>query len=253
MKWAFSIKQQHCPTSIITMKGLNLTKRRAPPSCVKPIPEVVPELVKLVQRSGFMYSAFNIDEPVVVWFFPQKFWIKLEECAGALSFRHFPYESIKHYRTQMLLAINWRYWQAGKNSRLRMRVQSRFMEVRFIVILQVFAKKKVWYFSNRSRIAKIKRNFKTTPHKQKRFLDYFACAWRHNVFFFWSQGVNFTHYYICRCNIIVVIACQHVLKEGVSALFRRAGCNSRSGFRIEIEKTPNESEKEKLLFFFPKE
>ena len=91
MKWAFSIKQQHCPTSIITMKGLNLTKRRAPPSCVKPIPEVVPELVKLVQRSGFMYSAFNIDKPVVVWFFPQKFWIKLEECAGALSFRHFPY------------------------------------------------------------------------------------------------------------------------------------------------------------------
>ena len=34
-------------------------------------------------------------------------------------------ESTKHYLTQMLLATNWRYWKAGKNSRMRMEVQSR--------------------------------------------------------------------------------------------------------------------------------
>ena len=41
----------------------------------------------------------------------------------------------------MLLAINWRYWQAVKNYRMRMKVQGRLTEARFIVIYQVFAKK----------------------------------------------------------------------------------------------------------------
>ena len=56
-------------------------------------------------------------------------------------------ESTKHYLTQMLLAIKWRYWQAVKNSRRRMKVQGRL-----IAIHQVFAtekkKKKVEYLSN---------------------------------------------------------------------------------------------------------
>ena len=52
--------------------------------------------------------------------------------------------------TQMLLDINWCYWQPGKNSRMRRKVQSRHMQARFIKIRQVFAKiNKVGYFSNR--------------------------------------------------------------------------------------------------------
>jgi hypothetical protein len=35
----------------------------------------------------------------------------------------------------------------GKNSRMRMKVQGHFMQARFIEIHQVFAKKKVGYFS----------------------------------------------------------------------------------------------------------
>ena len=57
-------------------------------------------------------------------------------------------ESTKHYLAQMLLAVNWRYWQAGKSSRMRMKVQGRLMQAHFIEIHQVFAKKK-GYFSNR--------------------------------------------------------------------------------------------------------
>ena len=51
-------------------------------------------------------------------------------------------EDKKHYLTQMLLAINWRYWQARKNSRIRMKVQGRLMQARFIEIHLVFAKEK---------------------------------------------------------------------------------------------------------------
>ena len=36
------------------------------------------------------------------------------------------------YLTQMLLAVNLRYLQAGKNSRIRMKVQGSLMQVRFI-------------------------------------------------------------------------------------------------------------------------
>ena len=46
--------------------------------------------------------------------------------------------------------INWRYWQTGKNSHMRIKAQGRLVEARFIKIHQVFAKrKKVGYFSNR--------------------------------------------------------------------------------------------------------
>ena len=50
----------------------------------------------------------------------------------------------------MLLAINWHYWQVGKNSCMHMKVQGHLMQARFTEIHQVFAKKKkVGYFSNR--------------------------------------------------------------------------------------------------------
>ena len=39
--------------------------------------------------------------------------------------------------TQMLLAINWRYWQVVKNSCLRMKVQGHLMKVRLIKMYQV--------------------------------------------------------------------------------------------------------------------
>ena len=41
----------------------------------------------------------------------------------------------------MLLAINVRYGQTGKNSRMRMKVQGRLMQARFIEIYQEIAKK----------------------------------------------------------------------------------------------------------------
>jgi hypothetical protein len=43
-------------------------------------------------------------------------------------------KNTKHYLTQMLLAINWHYWQVGKNSRIRMKVQGHLMQVRLIEI-----------------------------------------------------------------------------------------------------------------------
>ena len=51
-------------------------------------------------------------------------------------------QGTKHYLTQMLLVIKWFYWQAERNSRMRMMVQGRIMKVRFIEIHQVFTKKK---------------------------------------------------------------------------------------------------------------
>ena len=48
----------------------------------------------------------------------------------------------RRYLTKILLDINWRYWQAGKNSHMRMKVQDRLMKARFIEIHQVFSKKK---------------------------------------------------------------------------------------------------------------
>ena len=51
-------------------------------------------------------------------------------------------ENTKHYLTQMLVAINWRYWQAEKNPGIRMMVQGRLMQARFIEVHQVYAKKR---------------------------------------------------------------------------------------------------------------
>ena len=49
----------------------------------------------------------------------------------------------------MLLVINWRYCQAGKNSRICMKVQGQLMQVRLIESHQVFANKIVEYSSNK--------------------------------------------------------------------------------------------------------
>ena len=71
---------------------------------------------------------------------------KSESSALLWSFRHFLQcksdESTKHYLTQMLLVINWRYWHAGENSRMRMKFQGRLMQVRLIEINQFFAENK---------------------------------------------------------------------------------------------------------------
>ena len=57
--------------------------------------------------------------------------------------------SSKHYLTQMLVAINWRYWQAGKISRMNMKIQGRLMQALFIDITRFLQKNKVSCFSNR--------------------------------------------------------------------------------------------------------
>ena len=80
----------------------------------------------------------------------QKVWTK---CAASVvlsfSLQWKSDKSTKHYLTQMLLAINWCYWQMGKNSQMRMKVQGHLMQAFFIEIHQVFEKDKVGYFSNR--------------------------------------------------------------------------------------------------------
>ena len=60
-------------------------------------------------------------------------------------------KTTKHYLTQMLLAINWRYWEACKNARIHLKVQDHFLLARSIKIHPIFGKKKknVGYFSNR--------------------------------------------------------------------------------------------------------
>ena len=52
----------------------------------------------------------------------------------------------KHYFTQMLLAINWCYWQVGKNSGMHMKVQGHLMQA---CLIETITKKKS-YFSNKS-------------------------------------------------------------------------------------------------------
>ena len=70
-------------------------------------------------------------------------------------------ECTKHYLTQMQPAINWRCWQARKNSRMRMKVQGRLIQACFIEIHQDFTKKSdtlltdlvyLWYLQNFIRI-----------------------------------------------------------------------------------------------------
>ena len=71
----------------------------------------------------------------------KKVWIKYAATvAPSFSLQWKSNESTKHYRNQMLLAINLRYWQEGNNSRKRMKVRGRLMQARFIEIHQVFAK-----------------------------------------------------------------------------------------------------------------
>ena len=59
-------------------------------------------------------------------------------------------ESTKLYLTQMLPAINWRYWQWERIHAYLWRVQGRLMQARFIEIHQVFAEKQneIGHFSN---------------------------------------------------------------------------------------------------------
>ena len=52
------------------------------------------------------------------------------------------------YLTQMFLAIIWRYWQAGKITRMRMKVQG-LLQAHLIETHQDFETKKFRYFSNR--------------------------------------------------------------------------------------------------------
>ena len=52
-------------------------------------------------------------------------------------------ESTKHYLIQMLFAINWCYWQAGKNSHIHMKGQGHLKQACFIEIHQVFREKKI--------------------------------------------------------------------------------------------------------------
>ena len=49
-------------------------------------------------------------------------------------------ESTKHYLIQMLLAINWRYWQAEKYSRMLKKVQGRLIQVHFVETHKDFRK-----------------------------------------------------------------------------------------------------------------
>ena len=49
-------------------------------------------------------------------------------------------KNTKHSFTQMVLAINWRYWQAGENSCICMKVYDHLMQVCFIEFHQSFAK-----------------------------------------------------------------------------------------------------------------
>ena len=54
-------------------------------------------------------------------------------------------ESNKHYLTKILIAINWRYWHAGKNSRMHMKIQGRLVQARFIKIHQFYTKTMPFY------------------------------------------------------------------------------------------------------------
>ena len=68
------------------------------------------------------------------------------------SYRHFPYNEnpMRALNTTSLkCCLPLTLLKGGKNSRMRMKVQGRFMQAHFVEIHQVFTKKKVDYFSNR--------------------------------------------------------------------------------------------------------
>jgi len=81
----------------------------------------------------------ELDEPQESGFSPKN----LNQVRCSSNFVIFLTMEIRreHYLTQMLLAINWLYWQAGRNSRMRMKVEGRLIQVRFLEIHQVFAEK----------------------------------------------------------------------------------------------------------------
>ena len=73
----------------------------------------------------------------------KKFWIKCAAPVVPLFFLQWKSdERTKHYLTLMLLAINWRYWQEGINSRMRMKVERRLIQERFFEIHKDFAKQR---------------------------------------------------------------------------------------------------------------
>jgi hypothetical protein len=53
-------------------------------------------------------------------------------------------ESTKRYLTQMLLSINWHYWQMGKNSRICMKVQGCLMQRASLKSTRFLQKKNCW-------------------------------------------------------------------------------------------------------------
>ena len=57
------------------------------------------------------------------------------------SFRHFPYNE-NLTRALNTTSFKWRYWQAGKNSRMRVKVRDHIIQACFIAIHQVFGKRK---------------------------------------------------------------------------------------------------------------
>ena len=76
-----------------------------------------------------------------------QFLAKFDAVALLQLFCPFPYNenptrALNTYITEMLLAITWRYWQMGKNLCISMKVQGHLVQVRFIEIHQVCAKKK---------------------------------------------------------------------------------------------------------------
>ena len=89
------------------------------------------------------FTVFWVQHVLSVWIQPKN------QIVPPFSLQWISNESTKHYLIQMLLAINWCYWQVGKHSCMRMKVQGRLMQAHFIKIPQVAAKKKFGYFSNR--------------------------------------------------------------------------------------------------------
>ena len=79
-------------------------------------------------------------------------------------------ETTRHYLTQMLLAINWGYWEAGKIYAYvwRFNVASCW---RASLKSTRFSKKQVWYFSNKPRIYVGFRHFSSNNV----CLDMFSC------------------------------------------------------------------------------
>ena len=83
------------------------------------------------QTPDFMNTIITVDES----------WVYRYDMETKFSLQWKSGKSTKHNLIQMLLAINWCYWQMGKNSSMHMEVKGRFMQVSLIEIHQVFIKK----------------------------------------------------------------------------------------------------------------